>query len=179
MIAPERLETARLVLRRPRASDAAAVSAYASDPDVTRYMSWPTHRSPADATAFLEQCERWWQTGEEFGWAITVRPDDALVGTIGCRVRGHAAAIGYVLARPFWRRGYVPEAAAAVVRWASDLDGVYRVWAFCDTANPASARVLEKAGMTREGILRRWSVHPNVSAEPRDCFVYSRVRGDR
>jgi len=61
--------------------------------------------------------------------------------------------------------------------WASlGRPEVYRVWAVCDTANLASARVLEKVGMTREGILKRWSVHPNVSPEPRDCFVYARVR---
>jgi hypothetical protein len=50
------------------------------------------------------------------------------------------------------------------------------VWAICDTANEASARMLEKVGMTRKGILRRWSLHPNVSAEPRDCYVYAKVK---
>ena len=68
------------------------------------------------------------------------------------------------------------EAVRAVVDWAFSLEEVFRVWAVCDTANTASARVLEKAGMAREGILRRWIVHPNVSSEPRDCFVYSKVR---
>jgi len=95
---------------------------------------------------------------------------------IACRVREHAADIGYVLSRSLWGRGYMTEAANAVVEWAINLDFVYRVWAVCDVENKASARVLEKVGMQREGILRRYIVHPHVSPEPRDCFVYSKIR---
>lgn len=68
------------------------------------------------------------------------------------------------------------EAAKTVVDWASNLEFIYRIWAVCDLENKASARVLEKVGMQREGILRRYIVHPNVSAEPRDCCVYSKIR---
>ena len=88
----------------------------------------------------------------------------------------HAADIGYVLSRNLWGGGYMTEAANAVVEWAINLSFVYRVWAVCDCENKASARVLEKVGMQREGILRRYIVHPNVSAEPRDCSVYSKIR---
>ena len=95
---------------------------------------------------------------------------------VACRARGHAADLGYVLARCLWGRSLMGEAVDSVVAWAAQLPGVFRVWAVCDTANLASARVLEKAGLDREGILRRWLVHPNVSPEPRDCFVYARVR---
>jgi len=95
---------------------------------------------------------------------------------IAYRVREHAADIGYVLSRSLWGRGHMTEAANAVVEWAINLDFVYRVWAVCDVENKASARVLEKVGMQREGILRRYIVHPNVSLEPRDCFVYSKIR---
>ncbi len=65
---------------------------------------------------------------------------------IAYRVREHAADIGYVLSRSLWGRGYMTEAAAAVVEWAINLDFVYRVWAVCDVENKASARVLEKVG---------------------------------
>ena len=54
----------------------------------------------------------------------------------------------------------------------------HRVSALCDCDNPASARVMEKAGMAREGVLRRLTLHPNVSPVPRDCFSYSIVRDD-
>ena len=65
---------------------------------------------------------------------------------------------------------------AAVVDWALTQQGLWRIWAVCDVQNPASARVMEKAGMQREGVLRRWITHPNVSHEPRDCLCYALVR---
>jgi [ribosomal protein S5]-alanine N-acetyltransferase len=57
--------------------------------------------------------------------------------------------------------------------WALKRGGIYRVWSVCDVDNRASARVMEKAGMRREGILRRWSMHPTISDEPRDSYCYS------
>jgi [ribosomal protein S5]-alanine N-acetyltransferase len=68
------------------------------------------------------------------------------------------------------------EAASAVVEWGLALPSVFRVWAVTDVDNQASARVLEKIGMQREGLLRRWMVHPNLSPEPRDCWCFARVR---
>jgi hypothetical protein len=50
--------------------------------------------------------------------------------------------------------------------------------AFCDVKNTASARVLEKLGMLRESLLRRWIIHPNISPEPGDCYVYAKARGE-
>ena len=68
------------------------------------------------------------------------------------------------------------EAMKAVMDWALRRGDVYRVWAVCDIDNLASARVMEKAGMQREGVLKRWSVHPNISAEPRDSYCYAVVK---
>jgi RimJ/RimL family protein N-acetyltransferase len=69
-------------------------------------------------------------------------------------------------------------ASRNTVAWAVDLSGVYRIWAVCDVENTASARVLEKLGMVRERVLRKWIIHPNVSPVPRDCYVYARVRSE-
>jgi [ribosomal protein S5]-alanine N-acetyltransferase len=68
------------------------------------------------------------------------------------------------------------ETLALVAAWAMRQDGIWRIGAVCDVENRASARVMEKAGLEREGILRRWIIHPNVSSEPRDCFSYAMVR---
>lgn len=83
---------------------------------------------------------------------------------------------GYVLARDWWGRGLMTEAARAVVEWGLADPAIFRVWAVTDIDNLGSARVLEKIGMEREGLLRRWLVHPNVSPEPRDCWCFGRVR---
>jgi RimJ/RimL family protein N-acetyltransferase len=70
----------------------------------------------------------------------------------------------------------MPEVLTAAAQWAMQQDAIWRIGAICDVENRASARVVEKAGLQREGILRRWIIHPNVSAEPRDCFSYAMVR---
>jgi len=68
------------------------------------------------------------------------------------------------------------EALTAVVTWALAQPDIWRIWAVTDVDNTASTRVMEKAGLTREGVLRRWIVHPNLSTDPRDCFCYARIR---
>jgi len=70
----------------------------------------------------------------------------------------------------------MPEAARAVLTAAAAQPELHRIWAVCDVENMVSARVLEKIGMLREGILRRWVIHPNVSSEPRDALCYSWIR---
>src|SRR5262245_10653238 len=69
---------------------------------------------------------------------------------LACRIRAHAADIGYVLARKHWNRRYMTDAVRAVIEWGVSLEPVFRMWAVCDTANMAFAQVLEKAGMSRE-----------------------------
>ena len=59
--------------------------------------------------------------------------------------------------------------------WALTEPASYRVWAVYDAEHTASARVLEKIGMEREGVLRRWAVYPNLGPEPRNCWSYVRV----
>jgi ribosomal-protein-alanine N-acetyltransferase len=168
---PEEIATKRLILRRPRLSDADDIfDSYAADPEVTRYVTWSPYKDRSEVAPFLRSRLARWDSGEEFSWVITRPEEDRVIGMIGCRVREHTADIGYVMSRNYWNRGYT------VVDWASNLEFVYRVWAVCDVENIASSRVLEKIGMQREGVLRRYIVHPNVSSEPRDCFEYSKVR---
>lgn len=176
-IAPEAITTERLLLRRPKLSDAAAVYEYGRDPEVARYVDWPALSRIEEAIAATERALRFWDTGEECTWRIIVKPDDAPIGTVACRVNGHAVDLGFVLARHVWGNGYATEAARAVLEWAASLETVHRVWATCDIENAASARVLEKIGMSREGILRRWAFRPNLPPQPpRDAFVYSWIR---
>ena len=68
------------------------------------------------------------------------------------------------------------EALGAVMEWAFAQPAIFRVWAVCDVDNEASAGLLERNGFHQEGILRKWSVHPNVSDVPRDCYCYAKTR---
>jgi len=170
------LRTARLVLRPPRLTDAPAIFArYACDPEVTRYLRFRPHPSADTTAAFLQAtlaaCER----GDELCWALCESHDDAPAGMITLRLADTRAELGYVLARRYWGHGYMVEAAREVIAHALDALGMHRVEALCDAANAPSIRVLDKL-MTREGLLHRYGVHPNVSSEPRDVYVYARWR---
>ena len=171
---PEIIDTPRLRLRPPVMEDALSIfEDYAQDAQVTRYLLWRPHKGIKETHDFLERSIAAWETGCEYSWVLTQRGDDRLVGMVGIRIDGSKVELGYVLARPHWGRVYMPEAVRAVIEWALEQEGIYRVWAVCDVENSASVRVLEKVGMQREGVLRRWNIHPNPSDEPRDCFRYS------
>jgi len=149
---------------------------YASDPEVTRFLTWSPHRSLADTRAFLRGCMDDWRAQSRFPWAITHGPDGSSIGMIDLRPAGHMAEVGYVLTREEWGKGYMTEALTAVVEAALALPAIYRVSAICDVDNVASARVMEKAGMAKEGVFRRYLSHPAMGNEPRDAFCYAKTR---
>ena len=174
---PEVFETPRLILRVPRMDDAGTIfEEYAQDEEVTRYLIWRPHKSIDDTRTFLNHAYERWQKGTEYTWAMTLKGKDALIGTIALRINIPKADFGYALARKYWNQGYMTEAAKAVVDWAFAQSEIFRVWAICDVDNIASARVFEKLDFQKEGILRRWLAHTNISNEPRDCFCYSKVK---
>ena len=175
---PETFSTARLAARPPCVADAEAVFAsYGQDPVVTRYLAWKPHAEVSSVREFLGGCETAWARNEgHLPWLLFQRDTGALVGSIGVSIHGTQACFGYVLAREFWGRGYAAEALRHLVEWALAQPEIYRAWAFCDVENPASARVMEKAGMTREGVLRRWHIGPNLGPEPRDCIACAKVK---
>jgi RimJ/RimL family protein N-acetyltransferase len=174
--APVSIQTRRLLLRRYTADDAKAIfDTYAQDPEVTRFLQWRPHRTLDDTRAFLDYCERVWAAGTAFPWAIVVRESMMLVGGIEARVEGHRVELGCVLARAAWGHGYATEATRAVVALALSAPSIHRVWASVDLENTASIRVLEKAGLVREGCLRKWHV-PAGFGVPRDVWSYAIVK---
>lgn len=162
----------------PRVDDGPAIfAAYASDPATTRYLSWPPYERMEPLTAFLRECVAQWEKGTgPFAWVLCLKGTDVPIGSIGVSLDGGKALFGYVLGRKFWGHGFAAEALTHLVEWALAQATIHRAWAFCDTENPASVRVMEKAGMTREGVLRRWHTCPTLGPAPRDCIVCARVR---
>jgi len=176
MNAPERIETERLILRRPRLEDADAVfTRYASDQDVSRYMAWPLHRTPATTRLFLEFSDREWAKWPAGPYLVCTR-DGRLIGGSGFAFETpYRASTGYVFARDAWGQGFATETVRAVVALAPSL-GITRLYALCHVDHRPSARVLEKTGFQYEGILRRYLQFPNVGdGGPADVRCYSVV----
>jgi RimJ/RimL family protein N-acetyltransferase len=174
---PERIETERLVLRKPRLDDAPDMfTGYAQDAEVTRYLTWRPHKDVQETYQIVGQMLKHWELRDVYPYAITLKDADTLIGMIAMHPDGFRLAIGYVLARAHWGKGCVTEAARAVIDWALRQPPVYRVYATTDVENLASRRVLEKAGMQCEGILRKYIMHPNISDVPRDSYMYAIVK---
>jgi RimJ/RimL family protein N-acetyltransferase len=177
---PKILKTERLRLRKVKPADAEAIfREYAQDPEVTKYVSWRAHHNVEETRDYVRACLLAWDTGKAFNWVIEGREENQLMGMIVARVNGEKWELGFVLAQRYWGQGIMTESVRAVINWALCRGRIFRVWAVCDIANRASARVMEKAGMQREGILKRWSVHPNISADPRDSYCYAIVKENR
>ena len=175
---PERVETERLVLRKPTAADADAMfSRYASDAEVTRFLGWPRHQSIDQTRDFLQFSEAEWGRWPAGPCLIESREGGRLLGSTGLAFEtSFRAATGYVLAKDAWGFGYATEALRGMVTLAAGL-GVRRLYALCHPDHPASRRVLEKCGFAREGLLRRHSEFPNLRpGEPADVLCYATVR---
>jgi len=176
---PTTFATARLAARPPRGDDADAVFAsYASDPEVTRFLNWRAYERVEPLAVFLrESVSHWERSTGQFTWLLCLKGTDAPIGSIGVTFEGSGRAMfGYVLAKKFWGHGMMAEALTFLVDWSLAQPSLHRAWAFCDVENPASVRVMEKAGMVREGLLRRWHICPTLGPEPRDCIVCAKVR---
>ena len=147
------LTTERLLLRPFEVGDVDDVLAYASDPELARFLELPQPYTLDDAEEYVAHriLDDW---SNEAMFAI-VR-ERRVVGSIGLHinVRHETAEMGYLLARRMWGRGIVPEAARALIDWGFERYALHKVFAESDIRNRQSWRVMEKVGMTREGVLR-------------------------
>jgi ribosomal-protein-alanine N-acetyltransferase len=173
--APEALKSERLCYRRPGSGDLEKIlKGYAADGEVTKYLSWPTHRSPEDTLFFLDFSDAQWEKGPAGPYLIEA--EGRLIGSTGLAFEtAHRATTGYVFAKEAWGKGYATEALKTMIGLARQL-GACRLESICHADHQASARVLEKGGFVREGLLRRHTIFPNLdTAEPCDVYMFGQV----
>jgi ribosomal-protein-alanine N-acetyltransferase len=155
---PPVIETERLVLRGYELDDAAAIYAYASDPEVTQYMAFDPSRSLDEVHAYLNDGVAPLYAQQELTYVLTLRQEPGVViGGVGVvwRPRAHKVLeLGYILAKEHWGHGYVPEASRALMRFAFETTNAARIFAPIFAPNAKSRRAAEKAGLTFEGIQR-------------------------
>jgi RimJ/RimL family protein N-acetyltransferase len=174
MKSAERVETRRLILRRPRAQDAEAIfRRYAADPVVTKYLAWPRHESVEDTRKFLAFSEAEWGTWPAGPYLIESRCEGKLLGSTGLAFESTTvASTGYILAQDSWGLGYATEALTAITEVARGLR-LERLYALCHPEHARSARVLEKCGFQREDRLRDFFEFPNLRPGVlQDCLRY-------
>ena len=160
---PTEIRTERLLLRPFRLTDADDVYAYAKDPEWGRFLPIPYPYEYRDAEihvarSFLNS----WDTHPTFAISL----DDKTIGGVNVRLDAvrMTSELGYSIARKHWGKGLMVEAVDAVINWTFEEFDLVKVSARADIQNRQSWRVMEKLGMTREGILR--SQEPPNPANP-------------
>jgi len=152
------MHTPRMTLRDFRASDFDGVFAYASDPEVTRFMFYGP-RDKADTQAYLQRMLQSQTEVPRRTWEVAVvrTGDGHLIGACDLTMEDALTAdLGYILARDAWGQGYATELARTLLRAGFEQLGRQRIFAICDMRHLASVRVLEKAGLRRETTLYRY-----------------------
>jgi RimJ/RimL family protein N-acetyltransferase len=168
------VRTERLLLREFRQDDFDDVHAYATQPEVVRFMDWGPNTLD-ETQAFLDRSfeaqGRW--PRDDVNLAVEHLAHGRVIGAIRLGVNKPAersADIGYSFNRDYWRQGIATEAARALAGVAFGVLGFHRVWAWCDERNHGSYGVMEKLGMRREGRLLE-NVH--VKGERRTSLLYA------
>lgn len=159
LLGTKTLESERLILRKFVIDDAEDMfNNWASDDEVTKYLTWPTHAS-IDVTKFV--LNDWianYEKNDFFNWAIELKETGKVIGNISVvRINENvlSADIGYCMSRPLWGNGIMPEALKTVLDFLFNEVEFNRIVACHDIANPKSGRVMEKVGMKYEGVLRQ------------------------
>ncbi len=176
---PPTIESERLILRPLTMSDDEAVYAYASDPQVSKYVTFETAQSIQDSRIFLETSLKNYAEGKDpLNFAVIVKSEKKLIGSVGYIHWSNVdkrIEIGYALSRPYWNRGYVTEAARSLIDYCFTNSDIVRIEARCRAEHNASARVMEKVGMKFEGLLRKQSF---IKGEFWDMKIYSIIRNE-
>lgn len=152
------LETARLRLRRFVPEDAQQMyQNWASEPEVTKFLTWPPHPNADFTRKLIEQWIKEYEKSDYYNWVIELKETGEIIGNISVvsvKENIAEAMLGYCMGTKWWGKGIMPEAGRAVCKYLFEQVGFNRIGAAHDKNNPKSGRVMQKLGMTCEGTLR-------------------------
>ena len=143
------IETERLILRPWKESDAESLYEYAKDPAIGPIAGWPPHQSVDESLDVIRNVFN----GDQC-YAICEKENDKAIGAIELKLKGHTdmtdkedeCELGYWIGKPFWGRGYMPEAVRELLRHGFENLGMTTIWCGYYDGNEKSKRVQEKCG---------------------------------
>jgi ribosomal-protein-alanine N-acetyltransferase len=174
-IGTKTIETQRLILRRFKEEDAADMfNNWASDDEVTKFVSWQTHSdievSEKIINMWIDEC----RNTDNYNWAIEIKDNGSVIGTIALMNIDNNienCEIGYCISKAFWNKGITTEAFSAIIKFAFKEVGFERITGRHHVDNAASGRVMEKCGLKYEGTLRK--IHRINTGSLVNCKYYS------
>lgn len=167
------LETNRLILRKLTLEDAEDMYEYTSNEKVSKYVTWESHHSLDDTRGYIHFVLQQYDLKRIAPWGILFKENNKLIGTIdfvSWQPRHQSAEIGYAISHEYWGKGITTEAAQALITLGFTKMGLVRIQARCFIENIGSQRVMEKSGMTFEGIIRKGMC---IKGQHRDLKIYS------
>lgn len=165
------LSTDRLTLRRMKVSDWQDMYEYSKEECVTKYLLWEPHKSPEQTQDYLRYLQTRYRTGDFYDWAVVDKKSGKMIGTCGFAsldFQNNSAEVGYVLNPDFWGQGIAAQAVRAVLEFGFMELNIHRIEAKYIIGNDSSRRVMEKCGMSFEGV-RRSSMY--IKGQYRDIGV--------
>ena len=172
------VKTERLILRKITVDDVDDMYEYSSDENVTKYLTWSPHADKAYTLEYINYLQSRYRSGDFFDWGVVVKSNNKMIGTCGFTrfdYVNNSAEIGYVLNSEYHGMGFAVEAASEVIKFGFEKLGLNRIECKYIIGNDASRRVMEKNGMSFEGIRREGMLIKGVY---RDIGVCSILKSD-
>ena len=178
-IGTQMIETERLVLRKFVIEDAPdAFNNWYSDFEVVMWLQNNVHTDISQTKDYLTWFISSYEKLDFYRWAITLKNENIVIGSIGFTIsseRDSVADLSYSLCKRFWNQGIITESLKSVLQYGLVQVGINRIEAFHATTNPASGKVLKKAGMKYEGHSRqKYKSHRGFE----DCDLYAILQED-
>jgi ribosomal-protein-alanine N-acetyltransferase len=151
------LSTERLTLCKITEEHAQDMYEYSCDPDVTRYLTWSCHSNPSQTLRYIKLLQKKYADGPFNDWGIVLKEHGKFIGTCGYTSFDFDAAqaeMGYVIAKPYWGKGYAAEALKCAMQYAVENFGIKGFHAKHMEGNDASGKVMQKCGMKFEGMYK-------------------------
>ena len=172
------LETERLILRRFTIEDAEDMyNNWATDPLCNRYLSWELHKNIEETKSIIQNWIYEYDKGS-YNWVVELKDTHEIIGGISA-IHMHKedlnCEIGYCYGSKYWGKGYGTEALKRVIDFFLNDCNLYLVEAYHISGNPASGRVMEKAGMKKEAVLKKRRLNKDTN-ELNDIIMYSIIK---
>ena len=167
------LETERLILMKFTLGDAEGMyNNWATDPEVNKFLSWPLHKSMDETKEVISKWIANYENGS-YNWIVETKNTHEVIGSIceeGKSIKNKTIALGYCYGSKFWNKGYASEVLRKVIEYLLNEQDFYLVEANHRSSNPASGRVMQKAGMHLDGTLRDRKINPDGTRADVICY---------
>ncbi len=175
-IGTKKIETDRLILRKFRLDDVDGMyNNWGSDAETSRTLAWDVHENKEVTLSIISDWIKRYESPFSFNWVVELKETEEVIGsisTVKCMVKDETCEIGYCYGSKYWNNGYASEALRAVLEYLLKEVGFRLVEAIHISENPASGKVMEKAGMKKETILRSRRINKDTK-NVNDQIIYS------